>query len=83
MLLHCLFSGREASPAKQHLSPEEALLALAGQEAAWVHESRLPLWLVKGYEEKLRRDAAVAAAVAARQAAKGGRATLKRSRAKP
>ena len=73
VVLRCLFSGREASPAKQHLSPEEALLALAGQQAAWLHESRLPLWLVKGYEQRLWRDAAVAAAIAARQAAKGGR----------
>ena len=41
--------------------------ALDGQ---WVHESELPLWLIKAYEEKSRREAAVQAARAAREAAR-------------
>ncbi len=41
--------------------------ALHGQ---WVHESELPLWLIKAYEEKSRREAAVEAARAAREAAR-------------
>ncbi len=36
--------------------------------AKWVHESTLPLWLVKSYEEKRRRDVAMVAARAAQQA---------------
>lgn len=40
-------------------------------EVQWVSESRLPLWLIKGYEENARRAALVAAAEAAREAAKG------------
>ncbi len=36
--------------------------------AKWVHESTLPLWLVKNYEEKRRRDVAMVAARAAQQA---------------
>ena len=36
-----------------------------------MHEKRLPLWLIKGYEENARRAALVAAAEAAREAAKG------------
>ncbi len=36
--------------------------------AKWVHESTLPLWLVKIYEEKRRRDVAMVAARAAQQA---------------
>ena len=36
--------------------------------AKWVHESTLPLWLVKNFEEKRRRDVAMVAARAAQQA---------------
>ena len=36
--------------------------------ATWVHESQLPLWLVKTFEEKRRRDIAMVAARAAQQA---------------
>ena len=36
--------------------------------AKWLHESTLPLWLVKSYEEKRRRDVAMVAARAAQQA---------------
>lgn len=34
----------------------------------WLHESQLPLWLVKAFEEKRRRDVAMVAARAAQQA---------------
>ena len=36
--------------------------------ATWLHESQLPLWLVKTFEEKRRRDVAMVAARAAQQA---------------
>lgn len=36
----------------------------------WVHERELPLWLIKAFEEKSRREAAVEAARAAREAAR-------------
>ena len=36
--------------------------------ATWLHESQLPLWLVKMFEEKRRRDVAMVAARAAQQA---------------
>ena len=35
---------------------------------SWVHESQLPLWLVRTFEEKRRRDIAMVAARAAQQA---------------
>ena len=41
----------------------------AGQ-ARWVAEADLPLWLVRGHEEKARRDAALAATEAERLAAR-------------
>ena len=34
----------------------------------WVHEDKLPLWLVKAFEEKRRRDVSMVAARAAQQA---------------
>lgn len=37
-------------------------------KATWLHESQLPLWLVKTFEEKRRRDVAMVAARAAQQA---------------
>lgn len=40
---------------------------LAGR---WVHETELPLWLIKAFEERSRREAAVEAARAAREAAR-------------
>lgn len=64
---------RKASPAQKPLSPTQALHLLAGKQPEWVLETRLPLWLVKGYEEQLRRNFAAAAASAARQAARGER----------
>lgn len=56
---------------QKELTPEETLAALAGKEPSWVPESRLPLWMLKNYEERVRREAAVASAVAARQAMQG------------
>ena len=47
------------------------MLSIIGKEAQWVHESSIPLWLIKGYEEKLRKDLALADAMAAKQAAQG------------
>ena len=37
----------------------------------WVAEKRLPLWLIKAFEEASRRAAMAAAAEAARRAARG------------
>ena len=37
----------------------------------WVAEKRLPLWLIKAFEESARRAAMAAAADAARRAARG------------
>ncbi|KAK9838020.1 hypothetical protein WJX74_009849 [Apatococcus lobatus] len=47
-----------------HAQPQHPL---AGK---WVHENELPLWLIKAFEEKSRREAAVEAARAAREAAR-------------
>ncbi|KAK9815815.1 hypothetical protein WJX72_010117 [[Myrmecia] bisecta] len=52
--------------------------------ASWVHESRLPLWLVRAFEERARRELAARAANAAREALKlsdtrGGKDAAKRA----
>ncbi|KAK9868990.1 hypothetical protein WJX84_004562 [Apatococcus fuscideae] len=39
-------------------------------EGQWMHESKLPLWLIKAFEERSRREAALEAARAAREAAR-------------
>ena len=36
------------------------------EEGVWTHESQLPLWLVRGFEEKLQRQEALAAQRTAR-----------------
>ena len=38
----------------------------------WRRDEELPVWLVKGYEEKVRREAAIAAARSRRDRAAGG-----------
>ena len=38
----------------------------------WQRDEDLPIWLVKGYEEKVRREAAIAAARSRRDRAAGG-----------
>lgn len=38
------------------------------EDTRWVSETVLPLWLVKTYEEKARREAAIQAAKAQRDA---------------
>ena len=38
----------------------------------WRRDEDLPVWLVKGYEEKIRREAAIAAARSRRDGAAGG-----------
>ena len=53
--------------------PSPALSSREGTPAfrappVWVHEDALPLWLVKAYEEKRRRDVSMIAARAAQQA---------------
>lgn len=40
-------------------------------EVSWVPEARLPLWLIRTYEEKARRIALVAEGEALREAARG------------
>ncbi|GAB4819339.1 hypothetical protein N2152v2_006385 [Parachlorella kessleri] len=45
-------------------------VALASNQPAWVHERYLPLWLIKAYEEKVRREGANAAAKEAAAAAR-------------
>ena len=57
-----LGQGAEAGPSSREGTP-----APKGP-AAWLHESQLPLWLVKAYEEKRRRDVSMVAARAAQQA---------------
>ena len=52
-------------------SPLEVARRLAGQEPGWVHESQLPLWLIKTYEENARRLAAEKSAAAVQQAIRG------------
>jgi len=37
-------------------SPEDVLQQLAGEQPSWVHESKLPLWLIKSFEERIRRQ---------------------------
>lgn len=63
-----LQAARAASPAL-HVPPAAAKLPPG--EVSWVSEARLPLWLIKGYEENAKRAALVAAAEAQREAAKG------------
>lgn len=43
----------------------------------WLHESQLPLWLVKTFEEKRRRDVSMVAARAAQQAQRNANAASK------
>lgn len=47
----------------------------------WVHEDKLPLWLVKAYEEKRRRDVSMVAARAAQQAQRDANAANRGSTA--
>lgn len=44
------------TPSQKGLTPEDVLRQLAGDPPTWMHESKLPLWLVKAYEERLRRQ---------------------------
>lgn len=55
------------------MDPKLALMerlggVLAAPGKFWVHESKLPLWLVKAFEEKTRQMAAIEAARVAREA---------------
>ena len=49
--------------------------------ARWVTEAKLPPWLVKGWEERARRDAAIRAAEAERMAERVRVAPMSPSRA--
>lgn len=42
-----------------------------GEEGVWTHESQLPLWLVRAFEEKLQRQEALVAQHAARSVRAG------------
>lgn len=53
------------------LTPTQVMSRLAGREPSWVHESKLPLWLIKSYEERDRRLAAERSAAAAQQVMRG------------
>ena len=62
-----------AEPPRPPMDPKLALMerlggVLAAPGKFWVHESKLPLWLVKIYEEKTRQMAAIEAARKAREA---------------
>ena len=52
-------------------SPLDVVRRLAGQEPDWVHECQLPLWLVKGYEEKIKRLETERSAAVVQQAIRG------------
>lgn len=69
----------QASELQRQLQASRAKLAAGwslqstvqpGPKARWVAEAELPLWLVRGQEERARREAALAAAEAERIAAR-------------
>lgn len=65
--MHC----RNELPVVIEETPMQIMTRLAGKAPSWLHESKLPLWLIKAFEEKNRRLAAESAAAAAQQALRG------------
>lgn len=57
-------------------TPEQYMMSIIGKEAQWVHESMIPIWLLRSYEEKVKREIALAQSLATRQAAQGKNLTL-------
>ena len=62
---------RPTSAITVDVTPMQVIRRLAGKEADWVHESKLPLWLVKTFEERARRLAEDKSVAAAHQVARG------------
>jgi hypothetical protein len=44
------------TPSQKGQTPEDVLRQLAGDQPTWLHECKVPMWLVKPYEEKIRRQ---------------------------